>query len=409
MIRFLHRAASIACVTLSAILVASCTLFPVEERTPPPLIPRVEIAYNTIVAELGRMEMRSLYLGFIKPVRSEDIILDIPGAVLIENFIDKDDRVEAGDILAIVANEDLVRQLDDMQWALELAQINLSSAVRAFDAARSHYAGLEDRAERERQVAEDQYADAQLLYEHGIISLAELRQAENLYLDTIFQIEQNLAQARASTYNDDAVRRERINLAIAERNFHEVQDKIDSFVVQAPFGGVVTFALAVAIGETWDTSTPLFTIADDSRLYVAVFLSDRDINFGHPLSTGTQVELSVAITGENIDFYGTVIDMTTEDKAAATIHSDNVVIDVRDMPEQITVGAPSITVRLLQVSNVNAIVIPVNALNFAGEYTYVRVVADGVSRERAVETGMMSATEVEILSGLEPGDVVVVR
>jgi HlyD family secretion protein len=67
-------------------------------------------------------------------------------------------------------------------------------------------------------------------------------------------------------------------------------------------------------------------------------------------------------------------------------------------------------VRVVMGSKDNAVVIPRAAIKREGDKAYV-LVADAIGRSstaRAVTTGIQNALEVEVLSGLSPGDKVAV-
>jgi len=434
--------------------------FPEEEVIPPPIIPRVEVAHRTILVERGDIVNYVRFIGNVSPARQHNVYLDVASAILIEHSISPnirvraDDilshniRVEAGDILAVFANEDIEAQLAPLQRALDLAHINYSNAVREWETANTHYIELRDRTEHERQNAEDVYAaaqiryqlddthadalrQAQIRYQFGDLSASALRQAEtdyeytvrqaerNIrqaetdYRNAIWQLDQNLRTARTNAGNDNAVRRERINLTAAEENLRELYDRIDSFVLRAPVDGVITFFDDLVIGGTYTSDQRLFTIADDSSFFITVALTDMQIIARHPFTPGTEVQLSTSAVINNerypIEFEGSVLSVTTDQRRAALLNEDAIVIGVGEWPEHVTLGTPSVTVSVLQASSYNAVVIPHSALNMTGTYSFVRVIEDGVSRERPVEIGLITATQVEITSGLEPGEEIAVR
>jgi multidrug efflux pump subunit AcrA (membrane-fusion protein) len=120
------------CAVLSATLFSSCALLPEEETLPPPIIPRVEIALVTETVGRGDIVDYVRAPGRASSVNQYNINLnfDIPSALLIEHSIDPDNlRVEAGDVLAVFAADDLEGQIAPLQRALELAQINYYSTA----------------------------------------------------------------------------------------------------------------------------------------------------------------------------------------------------------------------------------------------------------------------------------------
>ena len=57
----------------------------------------------------------------------------------------------------------------------------------------------------------------------------------------------------------------------------------------------------------------------------------------------------------------------------------------------------------------NAIVIPKNLVKTDGDRTYVQVYKDGEKIEKDITTGISNATEIEVISGLDEGDEVIIR
>ena len=56
----------------------------------------------------------------------------------------------------------------------------------------------------------------------------------------------------------------------------------------------------------------------------------------------------------------------------------------------------------------SVVAVPVDALVDQGEETFVYVVEGGRALRRPVETGILDGDQVEIVSGLDPGETVVV-
>ncbi|WP_341282210.1 efflux RND transporter periplasmic adaptor subunit [Paenibacillus sp. FSL H8-0537] len=83
-------------------------------------------------------------------------------------------------------------------------------------------------------------------------------------------------------------------------------------------------------------------------------------------------------------------------------------VDIKNMPKNLTRGTP-LSISIITKRKENVIVIPPSTLRSIGSRTYVQVIdADG-KREVDVEVGQQTATQIEILKGLEPGQKVVGR
>jgi macrolide-specific efflux system membrane fusion protein len=84
------------------------------------------------------------------------------------------------------------------------------------------------------------------------------------------------------------------------------------------------------------------------------------------------------------------------------------IIDLKELSKKISRGTP-LSINIITKRKENVVVIPPSTLRTIGSRTYVQVVdADG-KREVDVEVGQQTATQVEIISGLTPGQKVVGR
>ena len=442
---------------LCALLFSSCALLPEEEILPPPIIPRVEIALVTETVGRGDIVDYVRVTGRAASVNQYNINLnfDIPSAVLIEHNINPDNRrVEAGDVLAVFAADDLEGQIAPLKRALELVQINYSAALHTLAASQAYYANLQRRTElrraeilndaltdslqRERDInrlrtrindAVRRYESDRVLFELGVVSQDEISALERAVQDLenelaflesipdtgalttdiqLNQLEQNLRAARAAANNNAAALREALNLRTAEENLKNLEERIESFILRAPTGGIITYFAELFVGDTYRDGERLFTIADDTTLSVTIAFAERR----HLFTPGSRVELSATVLVDDerrgIEFDGTVISLSTDQRRDALLDDDTIVIDVPDWPEQIELG-DLVWVYLIRAQVYDVVTIPLNALNTTGDFHFVRVAENGVSRERQVEVGIRSSTMVEITHGLSPGEEIVSR
>jgi multidrug efflux pump subunit AcrA (membrane-fusion protein) len=86
-----------------------------------------------------------------------------------------------------------------------------------------------------------------------------------------------------------------------------------------------------------------------------------------------------------------------------------VVIEAYEWPEHADLLTRNLEVLVARASSHDVVVVPLNAVYMTGSYNYVRVIEGGVSRERPVELGIKTETEVEIINGLAPGEEIVIR
>ena len=81
---------------------------------------------------------------------------------------------------------------------------------------------------------------------------------------------------------------------------------------------------------------------------------------------------------------------------------------IRDLPDGAAINDPAL-VSLVLARRENVVVLPKYVLKTYADRTYVNLLIDGIKVERDIETGVETATEVEIVKGLQAGDLVVTR
>lgn len=181
---------------------------------------------------------------------------------------------------------------------------------------------------------------------------------------------------------------------------------MDGTAFEADFGGTVT---QVNVSEdAADTSAqqgrPSLVIADLNELNVALQLSRSDAG-------EVEADQDVLLTYNDIEFEGTVSEIdpvatqqqtqtgaTTQLGATVTFDSDT-----SDL-----IAGFDIDVDIIVDSQDNALVIPVEALNYTeNNEPFVFVVNDGIAERADIETGIQSEAIIEVTNGLSAGDQVV--
>lgn len=199
-----------------------------------------------------------------------------------------------------------------------------------------------------------------------------------------------------------AVQRAKANLDLARLRLNNVSEEFESAVIRSPIDGQVTYAASSRVGDFVQARTTMFTVSDESELVVIITGEANDLI---DLTLDMQVDLEYM--REN---YTGFVTMTPSDAPKDAYYSTKpyVVVDFDVMPEKTTIGH-AVRVSFNKEAREDAILVPINAVTQYGGYSYVRVLQEGVSRERPVELGITTSTQAEIVSGLEPGELVVIR
>lgn len=203
----------------------------------------------------------------------------------------------------------------------------------------------------------------------------------------------------------------------ARQSLVDMQEEIDKAVLTAPYSGTVV-GLSVQEGAQIKAYDAICTIVDPSNLIVAATLSKDDLE---KVAVGMEVQVDINNAGK---FKGKVKQLPTPQTDNNNGQGGNggqggnqtplrldqfLLVDVKDLPKAVTRGTP-LSVGVVTNRKENVVVIPTVALRTIGARAYVQIAeADGTKREVDVEVGQQTATDVEILQGLTPGQKVVGR
>lgn len=170
--------------------------------------------------------------------------------------------------------------------------------------------------------------------------------------------------------------------------------------IRATIAGVVS-SRDINVGSNIQIGEIAFTVTDTSRLVSYLNIPQTELS---KFSPGHEATVTVdAMPG--VDFHATVarISPTIDTRSGtfrATVYVDNPEGDL----------APGMFGRftIAYEKHSNALVIPVEAIVREDSETVVYVVTDGAAVRRAIEPGIQSDGKVEVLSGLDKNDEIVV-
>jgi RND family efflux transporter MFP subunit len=195
-------------------------------------------------------------------------------------------------------------------------------------------------------------------------------------------------------------------VASAQANVGRLQQLVGYEKVYAPFDGIVT-ARNVDVGALVDagagtSSKELFHLAATSTLRVYVSVPETEAAASRP---GAGAYLTVA-EHPGQKFSGIVVrNANAIDPASRTLLVE---VDVKNGSGELLPGSYA-SVHLSVPGSARAVVIPVNTLLFRSEGLRVVVVRDGKTVLLPVTLGRDFGESVEVLSGLNQGDLVVVN
>jgi RND family efflux transporter MFP subunit len=208
--------------------------------------------------------------------------------------------------------------------------------------------------------------------------------------------EKKLLQKNAAT--PETVKSLDESLRIAESGYREAQIYQDYTRILAPFAGRVTKKLA-NVGDLATPGKPLLSIENESQLQVIAEIPEAMV-----LRVNKGDIFSVTISAADLTVPGTVAEVApTADPLSRTV-SVKLNISARDHLHSGQFARVS-----FPLADIKTLIVPSVAIVPFGQLERVFVVTEDVARLRLVKSGAVEGDNREILSGLKPGEKIVIQ
>ena len=337
-----------ALILLGVFSFTGCFALPTEEEPLPPPITAVPEArvLRTLEVERGDVVLSSSPSTMFIPAQQEVMHFTVAGRRIRGVFVSLGDEVQAGDILAELDNPYLLDQLRDTKWEEEWTLLHLEQLAERLTFSR-----------RQPGFVETPYANERARLE-GELELIRMRIAH-------------------------------------------LENEIDEMQIRAPFDGVITWVMEFG-GIMWSgIGQPVVTVSGQGEYVFRLIGSDADyITLGdeYTLTLGGDAFPAIAIDAEA---EGVTL------PATATVNVQDAFFRIVGEDTPVIVGSAFATVFILQDLAEDVVFLPIRLINTVGDRTFVHVLEDDIIVIRDIEIGLQGNSNVEILSGLEEGDLVV--
>ncbi len=194
--------------------------------------------------------------------------------------------------------------------------------------------------------------------------------------------------------------RDRTAFAAAKASLEQIQTRISYATVQSPIDGVVTEKL-VEQGDALGVQAKMFSVADVSTMVVRVGVSELDVG---ELRAGDVVDLGLDALPQRA-LQGRIRRVFPSGDPNTRL----VTVEVALSAEARQAARPGYLARATFALNARngVLLVPAAAIVSGAGSQSVFVVQEGKALRRSVSTGLTSNGKVEIVSGLDEGEVVV--
>ncbi len=346
----LFKRSLIVMMSASIVFASGCSLLPSEEEEEvlPEINPPQISKKPEYAVTTATLETKVQVIGKLISMKEETLFFTLDGKNLKELYIKAGDTVTAGQVIGELDVDSLIKELRNAKLAFKKEEIAMKELLRTRD---------------EMDPIE---------FEQKSIDFEESRQK-------LSDMEEEIAKAKLT----------------------------------APFGGTIV-TLNVQKGDLIKAYSPIAIVADTSQFAPAAKLSKTEIE---KIAVGMEAVVNLSSAG---NFKGTVQQLpikVEEDNNGQPTQpgttkperpEDFMIVSLKDLPKDLNRGTP-LSINIITKRTENAIVIPPSTLRTLGSRTYVQVIDENGKREVDVEVGQQTATQVEILQGLKPGQKVVGR
>ncbi len=328
-----------------------------------------------------------------KVIANEEIAV-IPKAMGIVTKVNVElgDFVEKGSTLFIIEQDDIGKSVEQAANAVQMAGNGVAQAENGLQTAKLNYELNKEKMEN----AQLNLKRIEELYKEGAVSKSELEQAQ------LAASEKNL-EILASQVNQAEVA---YNQALSQLRQAEIAHEqallgFDNTVVEAPMSGFVS-TLNVKEGQIATNSQPAATIVEMDKVCIQINVVENIVN---RLQTGQEVEINVpAAFDEYVTSTISYISPTAD--ARTQLYIVKIYIDNSD--KNIKPGMNG-EIKLSVDTVDSTIVIKGNAVLDKEDKKIVFVVENDTAVEKEVTTGLDTGDHIEIKTGLEKGELVIVE
>jgi len=303
-------------------------------------------------------------------------------------FVDYGSRVKQGQVIATLEIPELEAQLQVDQAEIKNASNQVLRAQHELSRYEAQYKALHLEYTRLNGVFETQ---------PGIVAQQEVDDAQGKDLAAASQVDAGKAALEAA----------QSQLAAAKAKLVHDQTLYDYSKILAPFSGVVTERYAnlgtlVQAGTSSSTQAiPIVRLSEDDLFRLVIPIPESYVRYIH---VGDHVD--VRVPSLNRTFPGKVARFSVDVRQdTRTMHTE---VDVRN-PDRVLIAGLYADADVALEHREDIPAIPLQAINHEGDKTTVFVVNRNSDLEdRTIRLGIQTATDAEVVSGLNPGEQIVV-
>ena len=319
-------------------------------------------------------------------------------------YVNRGDHVKQGQLIAVLENRDLVAAAAESQGAVAQAESNLRSTQGAAvpDAAVKAQTDV-DSAREARDAAKKVLDSREQLFKEGALPGRQVDDSRLAYVQAESQLRaaQEHLRSLESVSKEEQVKTAEAQVQSAKSHYQSQEAQVQYSRITSPINGVISDR-PLYPGDIAAAGMPLATVIDISRVIARINVPEADASF---VKVGQRAVISQTDNGEPVDGRVKVVSPST-DLNTTTLQ---VWVEIDNSDERLKPGA-TVHAAIITEEYKAATVVPVAAIlpGEEGGTAALTVTPDGIAHKKAVKLGVREGNQVQILSGVTPGEEVVI-
>jgi multidrug efflux pump subunit AcrA (membrane-fusion protein) len=320
-------------------------------------------------------------------------------------YVERGSRVKAGQLLATLENRDLIAAEQDNKGSYAAAEAAYATTTKAQVPEATQKAELDaTQAKANLDLNLSIVKSRKQLFAEGAIPGRDLDTAKAALVQAqaAYDAAAKHLESMRSVSREAALQQARGQLTSAEGKYKGAQAQVSYSEIRSPIDGVVTDRPLYA-GETAAAGTPVITVMDTSSLLAKAHVAQ---NLAQHMKLGDEASVLVPGVAGAIPAKVALISPAL-DPGSTTVE---VWLKIDNKAGTLKVGTP-VKASIAGRTEAKAWKIPAAAILAAQDGSkFVMVVGtDGTAHRKPVTLGIADAGEVQVTSGLEPGDLVITQ
>lgn len=404
------------------LLVAVTLLWEVLKPSPKPSLSE-ERAMRTAVARIWPLKVVVDATGRVVPEREVEIKCKASGEIT-QLPVEVSQSVKQGDLLLQLNPIDEERAVKREKATLAISRarmaqsrLNLAIAERDYTSEKTRAVSAEQSASAKAKETKSKLQRINTLFDKKMASAEELDEATSVSAsaEADWQNAQARVQDIASKKAQVEARQQDITMAAAQAEadqltLSDAEQRLSDTTILSPIDGVVA-SKNVQIGQIIASGinnvgggTAVLTLADLSRIYILVSVDESDIG---RVATGQPARITVDAYPDAV-FKGEVVLVATKGLTNSNVVTFEVKVEVTSDNRTLLKPEMTANVSIVTKNKLDTLLVPVTALERKKGQSWLTVQdKDGNSNRRLVTIGDSNSEFVEILKGVEIGEIVV--